>query len=304
MQNLEKLLALAEHCALCPRQCGVNRLAGEQGFCQADKELLISYSGLHKGEEPPISGTQGSGTIFFGHCTMACVFCQNYQISQLHNNLKIFSPEELAQEMLHLQKSGAHNINLVSPTQYAPWIYQAWQTAKQNGLTLPIVYNTNGYERPEVLELLNEMIDIYLPDRKYMDNTSAKYSDTPNYAEHNLAALKFMLKQKGLLQIQNDIAVQGIMVRHLVLPGLNAESKKILVELYGLNPGLSISLMSQYSPQYKAEKYPELNRKISTEEYAEVIECAVNLGLENVWTQEPESQEIFVPDFRKEQPFK
>jgi len=304
VNTLAKLLALAERCRLCPRQCGANRLAGEKGFCQAGRELQVSYIGLHQGEEPPISGTQGSGTVFFGYCTMACVFCQNWQISQQHNNLRAITPEQLAAEFLRLQNLGAHNINLVSPTQYAPFIYQAWETAKQNGLTLPVVYNTNGYERPEVLELLGGMIDIYLPDRKYAENISAeKYSGAPDYAEQNLAALKFMLKQKGLLQIRNDLAVQGVIVRHLVLPGLGAESKKILTELTALNPELQISLMSQYAPHYLAKDRPEINRKLSAAEYNAVLAQAEVLGLENVWVQEPDSQEIFVPDFRKEQPF-
>jgi len=305
MKTLEKLLALAENCRLCPRQCGVNRLKNEKGFCLAGNELTVSYTGPHHGEEPPISGTQGSGTIFLGHCTMACVFCQNWQISQAHTTLKTISPEDLAQEMLRLQKSGMHNINFVSPSQYAPWIYQAWKIAKQNGLSLPIVYNTNGYEHIEVLELLDEMIDIYLPDRKYTNNTPAeKYSGAPNYAEHNLAALKHMLNQKGLLQMdKNDIAVQGVIVRHLVLPDLSADSKKILTELYDLNPNLHVSLMSQYAPHHKAAGVSELSRKLSAPEYNETVAHAELLGMENVWVQELESQEIFAPDFREEQPF-
>ncbi|MDR1996768.1 MAG: radical SAM protein [Candidatus Margulisbacteria bacterium] len=324
--ELAKLFALAENCRLCPRQCGVNRLAGARGFCRAGNTLLVSYCGKHDGEEPPISGRAGSGTVFLGHCTMACVFCQNWQISRgpvspaaapdeknpaephgrldKKNILKALTPAELAAEFLKLQKSGAHNINLVSPTQYAPWIMQAVATARQNGLSIPIVYNTNGYERAEVLELLGGLVDIYLPDLKYASAKSAeKYSHTPDYPENARAAIKIMLKQKGLLQTRADIATQGIIVRHLVLPGLAAESKKILDWLSALEPRLSLSLMSQYAPQDKARQIPELNRRLPPAEYNEVVEYAARLGLSNVWTQEASSQEILVPDFRRESPF-
>ncbi|GBR76626.1 radical SAM protein [Candidatus Termititenax persephonae] len=312
MSNIDQLLALAEPCQLCPRQCGTRRLSGEQGFCQAGSEIQISYLGLHHGEEPPISGTRGSGTVFFGHCTMACVFCQNWQISQPPRggvksgavSLSTISPPALAQKFLDLQAAGAHNINLVSPTQYAPWLAQAVSLAREKGLIVPIVYNTNGYERTEVLGLLADTIDIYLPDMKYADNVSAaRYSQATNYTEHNLVAVKFMLKQKGLLQIKNDLAVQGVIVRHLVLPGLSKESQEILAALYSLNPELPVSLMSQYAPRHQAQNIPGLNRRLSAEEYAEAVAYAATLGLENVWTQEITSQDIFVPDFGADEPF-
>ncbi|GBR74370.1 radical SAM protein, partial [Candidatus Termititenax aidoneus] len=297
-------LKLASPCRLCPRQCGAERLSGARGFCQAGQELLVSYIGKHHGEEPPLSGSRGSGTVFFGHCTMSCVFCQNWQISQAQRNLRPLTPEELAAEFLRLQNEQAHNINLVSPTQYAPWIIQALILAKQSGLVIPVVYNTNGYESTEVLALLANHVDIYLPDMKYADNASAaRYSQTANYTEHNLAAVKFMLKQKGLLRIKNDIAMQGVIVRHLVLPGLLKESKEILAVLYALNPELPVSLMSQYTPQHQAQNIHSLNRRLSAAEYNEVVEYAVNLGLENIWTQETASQDILVPDFSAAQPF-
>ena len=301
----DKLTALAERCHLCPRECGINRLQGETGFCGAGNQMLVSYIGLHHGEEPPISGNHGSGTVFFGYCTMACEFCQNWQISQAHENLKPFSPVELARELLRLQNDGAHNINLVSPTQYAPWIAETVRLAKADGLKIPVVYNTNGYERIEVLELLNETVDIYLPDMKYATDVFAeKYSHTPNYTKHNRLAVDFMFKQKGLLQIKNDLAIRGIIVRHLVLPDLSAESKEILTYLHGLSAQMYISLMSQYAPQHCAKDIPALNRRLSAEEYNEVVEHAAALDMENIWTQELDSQDIFVPDFGTEKPFK
>ncbi|MDR1452734.1 MAG: radical SAM protein [Candidatus Margulisbacteria bacterium] len=301
---MRELLKLASPCRLCPRRCGVNRLAGEKGFCGAGNEMLVSYIGVHYGEEPPISGRTGSGAVFFGHCTMSCVFCQNWQISQTHCNLRPIRPTELAAEFLRLQNEQAHNINLVSPTQYAPWIIEALTLAKRGGLTIPVVYNTNGYENPEVLALLADHVDIYLPDLKYADNASAaRYAQTANYAEHGLAAVKFMLRQKGLLQTSNDIAARGIIVRHLALPGLVKESKEILTALYSLNPQIQISLMSQYAPQHRAKDIPELSRRLSAGEYNEVVEYAVNLGLENIWTQELASQDILAPDFGTEKPF-
>jgi putative pyruvate formate lyase activating enzyme len=284
----------------------VNRLSGEKGFCQAGGTPRVAYCGLHHGEEPPISGARGSGTLFFGHCTMACVFCQNWQISHPDTSapLEDISIEKLAAVMLGLQRSGAHNINLVSPTQHAPWLYQAWLTAKAQGLVLPVVYNTNGYERIEILEPLDEMIDIYLPDLKYAGNISAgKYSHTPDYAGTALAAVQFMLKQKGRLKLQNGLAARGVLVRHLVLPGLARESRKILDELYALDPEIHLSLMSQYAPQHEAKNIPELNRRLSAEEYNEIVEYAAGLGLANVWIQETASQEILVPDFCASRPF-
>ena len=302
----DRLLALAEHCVLCPRQCGVNRLAGARGFCGASSELLVSYIGLHHGEEPPISGTRGSGTVFFGHCTLACVFCQNYQISQPEAAapLRALTAEELAAEFLQLQAQKAHNINLVSPTQYAPWIAQALDTARQNGLTIPVVYNTNGYENAAVLALLTDYVDIYLPDLKYADDAAAqKFSSATGYTAHNLTALQTMLAQKGPLQLQDTIAVRGLLVRHLVLPGLAAESKKILDWLYTIDPQLHISLMAQYAPQHKASAWPPLNRQLTAEEYTAVVDHAAKLGLENVWIQELDSQDILVPDFTETNPF-
>jgi putative pyruvate formate lyase activating enzyme len=301
---MRELLKLASPCRLCPRQCGADRLTGARGFCQAGNELLVSYIGKHYGEEPPLSGSNGSGAVFFGHCTMSCVFCQNWQISQAHRNLRPITPAELATEFLRLQNEQAHNINLVSPTQYAPWIIQALALAKQDGLTIPIVYNTNGYESTEILALLANYVDIYLPDLKYANNIfAARYSHTANYAEHSLAAIKLMLKQKGLLRLKNDIAVQGVIVRHLVLPELIKESKEILTALYSLNPELHIGLMSQYAPQHQAQNIAALQRRLSAAEYNEVVEYAVNLSLENIWAQEMDSQNILVPDFSAAKPF-
>lgn len=294
-------------CDLCPRKCGVNRLDGELGFCQAGLQAEISYVGPHHGEEPPISGTNGSGTVFFKHCTMQCVFCQNWQISQtppprLDSARRPPSPRErglggeaLAERFLYLQKLGVHNLNLVSPTQYVPQIVEALSIAVEQGFNLPIVYNTNGYESVEILKLLDGIIDIYLPDIKYADNIQAqKYSHTKDYVKFNRPAIEEMYRQVGLT---------SLIVRHLVLPEDISGSKNCLDFLAGISKDLTVSIMAQYSPQYKAERYPVINRRITEAEYDSVVEYAAALGLDNTYVQEFSSQEVFLPDFQKDQPF-
>jgi putative pyruvate formate lyase activating enzyme len=289
----EKLYEMLGSCRLCPRACGINRLSGEKGFCKAGSELELAYVGPHQGEEPPISGIKGSGTIFLKHCTMSCVFCQNWQISQETNNIK-----SETQNFASLQNT--HNLNLVSPTQYLPHVLELISDTK-----LPIVYNTNGYDSVDVLTLLDGIVDIYLPDIKYGDNALAKkYSRTDNYVEYNQAALREMYRQVGLLQTDADgIAVRGMIIRHLVLPGHLENSKRCLDFIAGLSTELTVSIMAQYSPQYEAARYPEINRKITAEEYAEIVDYAGSLGLENCFVQEPESQEVFLPDFERDKPF-
>jgi putative pyruvate formate lyase activating enzyme len=280
----KKLSALLGACRLCPRACGVNRLAGERGYCGAGKELEVAYIGPHHGEEPPISGTLGSGTIFLKHCTMRCVFCQNWQISAA-------APGNGRDNALPLDKiKNCHNINLVSPTQYLPQILDAIRD-----IDLPIVYNTNGYDSVEVLRLLDGIVDTYLPDIKYSDNALAKkYSDTPDYVEYNQKAIAEMFRQAG---------PKKLIVRHLVLPGLIENSKDCLDFIARLSPDITVSIMCQYSPQYQADRFPEINRKLTSEEYATVVEYAENLGLENCFVQEMTSQDVFVPDFEKQNPF-
>ena len=294
-------------CECCPRRCGVNRLEGKTGFCRVGSGIEISHAGLHFGEEPPISGTRGSGTIFFSGCNLRCVFCQNYQISQEfhHGRNRTLTTDELASEILHLQEQGAHNINFVSPSHMIFQMADAIELAKEKGLVVPVVYNSNGYDSVEALRQIRGLVDIYLPDIKYMDNKLGKlFSSVEDYADIVPGVLQEMLNQTGDLQMDNDdIAVRGLLVRHLVLPGHMENSRRCLDLLAGLSPDIHVSIMSQYSPQYKAGAYPEINRPLTDDEYDEIIGYALELGLENAFIQKLESQSHYLPDFDQEQPF-
>ncbi len=279
--------ALIEKCSVCPRNCNVNRLKNELGFCKIGKEPKISAYNLHFGEEPPISGTNGSGTIFFTGCNLRCVFCQNYPISQLYNGNEI-TVEKLAEIMMTLQNQNANNINLVTPTHVVPQIIEAVLLAKNKGLKIPIVYNSGGYEKVETLKLLKGIIDIYMPDAKYSDDrTAEKYSDAKNYSEINKAALKEMYKQVGALQIKNGIATKGLLIRHLVLPENISGSRKVFEFIAKeISPKTYMSIMAQYHPANKTNDFPELQRKITDKEYQQVLNWADELGLINGWRQE------------------
>ncbi len=270
-------------------------------------DILLSHAGLHFGEEPPISGTRGSGTIFFAGCNLRCVFCQNWQISQEFDasKTKRLSIEELAGEMLRLQADGAHNINFVSPSHMISQMADTIQAARQKGLTVPIVYNSNGYDSVAALRQIRGLVDIYLPDIKYMDNTlGQKFSAADDYADVIPGVLREMFDQVGLLELDDDgVAVRGLLVRHLVLPGQIENSKACLKFLVELSPDISVSIMSQYSPQYKACGIPALNRPLIAEEYDEITDYALELGLENAFIQTLESQETYLPDFDKTTPF-
>jgi len=303
-----KLIDKLANCECCPWKCGVNRLEKETGICGISSDIVVSHSGLHFGEEPPISGSNGSGTIFFAGCNLKCVFCQNFQISQefIGSDYKIFSKEELSDEMIRLQDSGAHNINFVSPSHMICRIADSIIFAKNRGLNIPIVYNTNGYDSVEVLKEIDGLIDIYLPDMKYMKNDPAKkYSLADNYVEVATSSVKEMYRQVGNLETdKNGIAISGILVRHLVLPGSVDNSKAVMEFLAGLSGEMFISVMSQYSPCYKADNYPEISRVVNTSEYDEIVGFAVKLGLKNLFLQELESQSEYIPDFSQESPFK
>ena len=294
-------------CECCPRRCGVNRLKGKTGFCRVASAIKISHAGLHFGEEPPISGTKGSGTIFFSGCNLRCVFCQNYQISQefTHGRTRTLTTDELASEILRLQEQGAHNINFVSPSHMIFQMADAIELAKEKGLAMPVVYNSNGYDSVEALRQISGLVDIYLPDIKYMDNKlGKKFSAVEDYADIVPNVLREMLDQAGNLQMNDDgIAVRGLLVRHLILPGHMENSRRCLAFLAGLSPDIHISIMSQYSPQYKAYAYPEINRTLADDEYDELISYALELGLENAFIQKLESQSHYLPDFDQEQPF-
>lgn len=284
---------LAE-CRLCPRECRVNRLAGETGFCGAGAEAKVAAVSIHHGEEPPISGTRGSGTVFFSHCNMACLFCQNYPISQLGAG-KGMSVDELSDKLLWLQRKGAHNVNFVTPTPHIPQLIGAVTLARRKGLSVPIVYNTNGYESFEALALLEGIVDIYLPDMKYRSSVLSKQvSATPGYPACNDAAVTEMLRQVGPLTVGDDgIAVRGVLIRHLVLPGRVGETKRVLRHIRDrFGPEIPLSLMGQYFPAYRAPSIgrrssaPTLARKLSPYEYDRAIAHALELGLENTFIQD------------------
>lgn len=269
--------------------------------------IRISHAGLHFGEEPPISGTGGSGTVFFTGCNLRCVFCQNYQISQEYERdyTRTLTPDELASEMLRLQAEGAHNINFVSPSHVVFQMADAVQAAKEKGLVIPVVYNSNGYDSVDSLRKIRGLVDIYLPDIKYLDNGLGKqFSNVDNYADIVPGALTEMLDQVGHLEMDDEgIAVRGLLVRHLVLPDCLDNSRKCLRFLADLSPGIFVSIMSQYSPQYKARGYPGINRPLTADEYDEVTAYALDLGLENAFIQETGSQMHYLPDFSRERPF-
>ena len=272
---------LLENCHVCPRCCNVNRLNGELGKCHTPSETIVSSYGPHFGEETPLVGRHGSGTIFFANCNLRCVFCQNYSISQLGEGEQV-SKEELAHMMLSLQDQGCHNINLVSPTHVVPQILEALELAIESGLRLPLVYNSGGYDSVETLKILDGIIDIYMPDMKYSDEKIAKeLSGIENYPSINKAAVKEMHRQTGDLEIDEDgIARRGLLVRHLVLPNGLAGTKEVVDFLSEeISPHTYVNIMSQYHPCYKAFQVPALSRRITGEEFQQATELAYQAGL-------------------------
>jgi putative pyruvate formate lyase activating enzyme len=290
LQNrIEAAYALLESCRVCPHECGVNRLKNDKlGFCRSGLNPVISSVSPHHGEEPPLSGTKGSGTVFFANCNLRCMYCQNYPISQMGHGMER-TPGELACQMLRLQEQGCHNLNLVTPTHFMPQILKALGIAKERGFGLPIVYNTSGYESIDSLRLLDGIVDIYLPDMRYSDDAVAlKYSLAPRYPAINRAAVKEMFRQVGNLALdENGIAKSGLIIRHLVLPNGLSGTEGVMRFLAGeISPDVYISLMSQYFPAYKATEHREINRKITVEEYEEARRIMESYGLENGWVQE------------------
>ncbi len=280
-QRIEQAYAHLRACDVCPLKCGVNRLAGEVGVCKTGARAQVSSYGAHLGEEQPLRGWAGSGTIFFARCNLRCVFCQNYEISQVGRGREI-EPEQLAEIMLKLQYAGCHNINLVSPTHVVPQIIAAVLIAAQAGLRLPLVYNSGGYESLDMLALLDGIVDIYMPDMKYGDDEAARrYSKAPRYVEVNRAAVREMQRQVGDLQVdEQGIAQRGLLVRHLVLPNRLAASEKVLQFLAEeISKNVYLNLMDQYYPAYQAVNYTELNRPITSQEYQEAVAAAYRLGL-------------------------
>lgn len=286
-------------CNLCPRNCLVDR-SKTVGVCGMKNKLVVAKAYLHMWEEPCISGNTGSGTIFFTGCNLKCIFCQNREIS---NKLvgKEISIDEFATICLNLEKQGANNINLVTPTHFVPLIVEGLKLAKKKGLNIPIVYNTSSYENIDTIKMLDGIVDIYLPDLKYYnDEYAIKYSHAPNYFNIASSAILEMFKQVGTPIFDEDgIMKKGVIVRHMMMPGLKDDTKKILDYLYNTyHNDIYISIMNQYTPIKHFERYKELNNKISDNDYDEVVDYALDLGIEKAFIQEGETQEIsFIPDF-------
>ncbi|XUX00573.1 MAG: radical SAM protein [Dehalogenimonas sp.] len=305
-RRVTALDARLECCNICPRRCGANRVDGEIGLCNAGKLVAVASVCAHRGEEPALSGTRGSGAIFFGNCNLRCVYCQNFQISQdpagqRHHEI---TTSRLANRMLHIQNDlGCHNLNLVSPTHYVPQIMRALLEAVPQGFRLPIVYNTNAYDELSTLQELDGVVDIYLPDLKYSSNTIAmQLSDVAHYVQSARSSIKEMYRQVGNLQLDEEgIAVRGLIIRHLILPNDLAGSEDSLKWIaQELSPQVTVSIMSQYFPRHKAMQMPPLARSINAAEQRRVVNIVDVLGMENGWMQEAGSQEYYLPDFNAE----
>lgn len=288
------------HCTLCPRGCGVDRTNGARGFCGASDMVDVGRAALHAWEEPPLSGERGSGTVFFTHCTLGCVFCQNRTISRREAQGKPVTQERLTEIFLELQTQGAHNINLVTASHYAPTVRAALQQARVKGLHIPVVYNCGGYETVETLRMLDGLIDIYLPDFKYYSSYYAgMYSGAPDYPDFAKEAIAEMVRQTGAPQFdQTGMMTRGTIVRHLMLPGLAGDTAQVLrylAEHFG--DRILVSLMRQYTPFGMAERYPELDRKITDEEYEQAVTLFSELGLAGFLQDKESISESFIPSF-------
>lgn len=294
-EKSEKLYQALACCTLCPRNCRVNRLEGKFGFCKTGKKARVYSYFSHYGEEPAISGENGSGTIFFSNCNLRCAYCQNHEFSQLGKGREV-SEEELASFMLELQQEGCHNINFVTPTHNIPQILKALVLTVEKGLKIPLVYNSSGYDSVETLRLLEGIFDIYLPDARYGESAPAlKYSQAKDYPAINKIALKEMHRQAGVAKLNNDDVIEsGLIIRHLVLPNNLSSTDKIMRFIaQELSPDTYISLMSQYFPCHKAKDYPELSRRIRQEEYSAAMEIMYSCRLHNGWVQDEQGLDRF-----------
>lgn len=292
------MIELLQKCEICPHKCKIDRTKNQVGRCKSKGTVKVALASIHNFEEPCISGRNGSGTVFFSNCNLSCEFCQNYEISQQGLGKEI-SIERLAEIFIEQQLRSADNINLVSPTSYAVQIIEAIKIAKNNGLKIPIIYNTNGYENIETLKLLEGYIDIYLPDLKYAENDLAKkYSKIENYFEIATSAIKEMYRQVGKNEYdENGIIKAGIIIRHLILPNHTENSKKVLKWIAENMPkNITVSVMAQYFPTYKAKEIKDINRKITKYEYQKIENYLYSLDLENGYIQEMgNNEEIYVP---------
>ena len=291
------------NCNLCPRECGVDRASGKLGVCGQTEELKVARAALHYWEEPCISGEEGSGAVFFSGCPLHCVFCQNENIANGTTGKKI-TVSRLSEIFLELQEKGANNINLVTPGHFVPQIIKALDRARADGLFLPVVYNTSSYENVDTIRMLEGYVDIYLPDFKYMDSRlSARYSHAPDYAKVAKAAVAEMVRQTGKASFlhgdEDSLIKRGTIVRHLTLPGCMEDSKSVLKYIHETDGDtIYISIMNQFTPLSNLEKYPELNRRITEEEYEELVDYAIEIGIQNGFIQEGDTaEESFIPAF-------
>lgn len=301
-QKIAAAWELASSCRLCPRACRVDRRAGALGFCRAPGHLHISSIFPHHGEEPPLSGTGGSGTVFFSHCTLRCSYCQNHQISH-DGQGREYTVAELATQLLSLQKRGCHNINLVTPTHFLPWILEALRATSDRGLEVPVVYNCGGYEAAETLAVLDGVVDIYLPDMKYADSdTAGDLSGARDYPTVNREAIRTMFRQVGPLRINADgIATRGLCIRHLVLPqdrAGSADTATFLASTFAPDD-VTVSLMAQYRPLYRAGETAGMSRRISPVEYARARRAFEEAGIGGYFQEPAELNESFVIDFTR-----
>lgn len=289
-----------KNCILCPRECRINREDGKRGYCGMDSRIYAARAALHMWEEPCISGKKGSGAVFFSGCGLRCIFCQNREIA-IGKDGKEISVEKLGEIFLNLEKQGAANINLVTGAHYVPQIIEALEIAKGKGLSLPVVYNSSGYEKVETLKLLEGYVNVYLPDFKYMEASLADaFSHAPDYVERAMAAIEEMVRQTGNCVFNEDGYIEkGTIVRHLILPGHTVNSKKVLEYLHNTYGNkIFISIMNQYTPVYEQKKYTELNRKVTEREYKKVLDYALEIGVENgFWQTGDTAKESFIPAF-------
>jgi len=283
-EKIEKLNKIASKCTLCPRKCQVNRLKGEKGYCRAPGDIVVSSYFAHFGEEVFISGTNGSGTIFFSFCNLKCVFCQNYDISFKKDDYNTITPYQLSKYMIYLEKLGCHNINLVTPTHFIFRILQSIKIASENGLSIPIVYNCGGYESVDVIKILDGVIDIYMPDIKFFfSETSQRYANAPDYFDNIKDVIKTMYQQVGNLKIIDGVAKRGLLIRHLIMPEHLDDTEKILKFISEeISKDVYINLMDQYHPAGQSYRFPEISRTITNKEFERGIKIAKVYGLHNI----------------------
>ncbi|MDO8723648.1 MAG: hypothetical protein Q7J31_15685 [Syntrophales bacterium] len=304
-EKVETLKAMLEECTLCPRKCRVNRTAEERGFCSLGADAVVNCAIVHHGEEPPLSGRYGAGTIFFSSCNLQCIYCQNYQIS---HNIKgqSLDASALADLMLSLQARGCHNVEPVTPTPQTPQIMEALLLARRRGLTIPFVYNCGGYEDPEVIKLLDGMVDIYLPDFKYgIAADGLLFSGATDCPAYAVAAIREMVSQVGdNLEMEGGVARRGVLIRHLILPGKMENSLEVLRLIKEeISTQAQLSIMSQYTPIPAVARHPILGRRITRKEYEAVVNFALDMGFENIFAQGVSARHLS-PDFEKDEPFR